>query len=288
LPLIKKIENSGAHLKLKPQIYASSSSTIKAEGDLLLDKVTAQKYQRGKQATIYITSASSFHAPAYICDHFGWPVSLFGKITVHNFADNWHLGGAVATGGPAQEESLSRSSNLLLAMYDPDLMQKFYNVNCTVIQGDESGMLCGNRLHYIENVECLFGDNYETDLQKAPEIGQKFAVVSSAAIDLRKLSKNKFESAKKLMKEKIRSTIQAAIANGTDTLVTGSFGCGVFQWSHDTIASMFFEILIGEGYYRCLRTIIFALASHAAKAGGSTAGGAFSNAFFEDYAEIVW
>lgn len=291
LPLIKKLENSGAHLKLKPQIYASSSSTIKAKGDLLLDTVTVQKYQRRKQATIYITSAPSLQAPVYICRKSKIPMSVFGKITVHNYADPWHLGGAVSTGGPAQEEELNRTSTALLLRHNKYLQQSFYALNSTVSGKDKSGMNCGNRLYYTENLECLLGGGmgaYERDPKKAPEVGMKFAMVSSTAVNHKYLRANQFESAEKLMKEKIRSTIQAAIANGTDTLVTGSFGCGAFGWSHDIIASMFFEILIGEGYYRCFRTVIFSLASHAAKLVTSAAGRAFSKAF-EGYAiESGW
>ena len=58
---------------------------------------------------------------------------------------------------------------------------------------------------------------------------------------------------------RIRNTLEVAIANDTDILVLGPFGCGAFNNPPDLVADVCRELIIDKGYYRFFRKIAFAI-----------------------------
>ena len=49
------------------------------------------------------------------------------------------------------------------------------------------------------------------------------------------------------------------MANDTDLLVLGAFGCGAFNNPPELVADVFRELLLEKGYFRFFRKIVFAI-----------------------------
>jgi len=87
-------------------------------------------------------------------------------------------------------------------------------------------------------------------------------VVTVAAINLNNgfgeaglKSSNYFE----LTKQKIRLMVLTAIENNVDTLILGSWGCGVFKNDPYEMSKMFYDVLVNEFYSNEFKTVVFAI-----------------------------
>ena len=58
---------------------------------------------------------------------------------------------------------------------------------------------------------------------------------------------------------RIRNILEVAIANDTDILVLGAFGCGAFNNPPELVADVCRELLVDKGYFRFFRKIAFAI-----------------------------
>ena len=76
------------------------------------------------------------------------------------------------------------------------------------------------------------------------------------------LSRKKPVSSDKLRKvffERIRNILEVAVANDTDIIVLGAFGCGAFNNPPELVADVFYQLLMDMEYGKYFKKIIFAI-----------------------------
>lgn len=166
-------------------------------------------------------------------------LSLLGKESktcVLNMASRKQPGGGVRKGSVAQEECLFRSSNLGI-----EDTFNFYPIK-------ESEAL------YTTNA-IFFKDFHYNHM---PPVTAD--VVTIAAFNF-----NKYENVKPIFsdyeletKQKIRLMLSLAIRNEVETIILGSWGCGVFKNDPIKMATMFKQVL-DEGYGGAFKKVIFAI-----------------------------
>lgn len=160
------------------------------------------------------------------------------KVCVLNMASAKRGGGGVRNGSKAQEECLFRSSNLF-----DTIVQEYYP-----LKDDEC-------LYTKDAV--FFKDRFYNNMTPVTS-----DVVTVAAINLN----NGFGSAVlkpsnyfELTKQKIRLIVLTAIENNVDTLILGSWGCGVFKNDPYEMSKMFYDVLVNEFYSNKFKTVVFAI-----------------------------
>jgi uncharacterized protein (TIGR02452 family) len=142
-----------------------------------------------------------------------------------------HPGGGVIRGAMAQEEELSRRSNLMLDLttydYPLRLNEFIYSKDVTFYKDGNYQLL----------------DSFDCD------------IITIAAINLNGLPMPKnYES---IMRSKIRTMIVEAHNNGCKNLVLSAFGCGVFSNDPYIVAAYFKDELMHLGAY--FDNVVFAI-----------------------------
>ena len=157
------------------------------------------------------------------------------KVAVHNFASASNPGGGVVRGSTAQEECLCRCSTLYPCLNNDKMRQLFYNPH----------RKAENPLY---NDDCIYTPDitvFKTDTSVPEKLAEKdwyqVDVLTCAAPNLRRKPSNSMnphagKTAAKirnsnlydLLVKRITRIFQVAIANGTEILVLGAFGCGAF------------------------------------------------------------
>ena len=167
------------------------------------------------------------------------------KIAVLNFASFKHPGGMFLEGSSAQEESLCHSSylyNVLRrfedkyyknhlnalnnALYRSEVL---YTKNVTFMDYDENGYLL-DMAHGIDVITCA-----------APNTGTYTKYHKD--YDIRTIETE--------LKDRINLILSTAAVNGTNVLILGAFGCGVFKNDPHLVAEIFYDLLTGfyEGIF---------------------------------------
>lgn len=172
-----------------------------------------------------------------------------GRVCVLNMASSKHAGGGVKNGAKSQEEDLFRCSNLHLT-----LDQKDYPI------GEDEAL-------YSDDVTFIKDSDYK--LLDKPIICD---VVTIPAVNLNKKSyydKDKKEWVDKIEKkpphyeetmlDKIRLMLTLAIEYNCDTIILGSWGCGVFKNHPEDVAKLFKKALIEENYAYQFERVVFAV-----------------------------
>lgn len=158
-------------------------------------------------------------------------LSKLGRTCMLNMASYKHPGGGVMRGAMAQEEELSRRSNLMLDLttYDyPLALNEFiYSKDVTFFKDGDYQLI----------------DSFECD------------VITIAAINLNGLPIPKNYEA--IMRPKIRTMIVEAHNNGCKNLVLSAFGCGVFKNDPYVVAQFFKDELRLLGAY--FDNVVFAI-----------------------------
>ena len=158
-------------------------------------------------------------------------LSKLGRTCMLNMASYKHPGGGVMRGAMAQEEELSRRSNLMvdLTTYDYPLA-----VSDFIYSRDVTFFKDGN-YQLMEPFDC--------------------DVVTIAATNLNGLPMPKnYES---IMRSKVRTMIVEAQNNGCRNLVLSAFGCGVFKNDPYIVAAYFKDELMHSGAY--FDNVVFAI-----------------------------
>lgn len=158
-------------------------------------------------------------------------LSKLGRTCMLNMASYKHPGGGVMRGAMAQEEELSRRSNLML-----DLTTYDYP-------------LALNEFIYSKDVTFFKDGDYQ--------LIQPFDcdVITIAATNLNGLPMPKNYEA--IMRSKVRTMIVEAHNNGCKNLVLSAFGCGVFKNDPYVVAQFFKDELEHLGAY--FDNIVFAI-----------------------------
>jgi uncharacterized protein (TIGR02452 family) len=148
-------------------------------------------------------------------------LSETGRTCMLNMASYKHPGGGVTRGAMAQEEELSRRSNLMLGLtefdYPLSMDDVLYNTDVTFFKD-------GN-YNVIESFSC--------------------DIITIAAVNLNGLEKPKNYA--DIMWDKAESMFYEAHKNGCKNLVLSAFGCGVFKNDPYDVAYMFKDIMDAGG-----------------------------------------
>ena len=164
------------------------------------------------------------------------------KVAVLNFANAYRPGGGVKEGAMAQEECLCRSSNLYEALTIPYMIRHYYKWN-----EKNTGDMSSNRIIYSPNVTVFKSDDgYPENLEKWFQVD-----VLTCAAPYYDKSKKKPVSLDKLaevLNHRIRNKLEVAIANQVDYFILGAFGCGAFHNPPELVASIFYKLLVEQGY----------------------------------------
>lgn len=183
---------------------------------------------------------------------------LDDNVAVLNFASAKKPGGGFLNGSVAQEETIARASTLYdtLTKYN-DTFYK-YNIGRNSPYYTDRIIYSPNVIVFKNDACVLLGEPYKINIITSPAVnaGEVYEKNNrNADADLNKIEEKIFN----VMEERIRRIIKIAIINGNTSIVLGAFGCGVFRNKIEDIASMFKEVLIGEGYASFFTNITFAV-----------------------------
>lgn len=187
------------------------------------------------------------------------------KVCVLNFASATNPGGGVTRGSTAQEECLCRCSTLYPCLNNDKMRQLFYNPH----------RKAENPLY---NDDCIYTPDvtvFKTDTSVPEKLAEKdwyqVDVLTCAAPNLRRKPSNSMnphagKTAAKirnsdlydLLVKRITRIFQVAIANGTEILVLGAFGCGAFCNPPMIVARAFRNVQEKyDGYFDTIEYAVF-------------------------------
>ena len=148
-------------------------------------------------------------------------------------------------GCTAQEETISRQSNLFLALQEQPEM---YEHNAKL--GTD---FCSDYLIFSPDVVFFRDDKYE--LVK-PILS---SVISSPAVDLRgmHITQEIKDKTNQIMRGRIRRILELAISKNVKSIILGAFGCGAFLNEPEDISKIFKELLVDEFYGMFFTHILF-------------------------------
>ncbi|MFO8003066.1 TIGR02452 family protein [Thioalkalivibrio sp.] len=186
-----------------------------------------------------------------------------GRVGVLNFASAKNPGGGFLQGSQAQEESLARSSALYASLQRcPDYYTFHRHTSRTLLYSD----------HIIYSPGCpvfrddegrLLSESYQVDFITAPAPNRKA------------LTRNEPERLPEIgsvLTRRCGRILQAAAAQGSDTLVLGAWGCGVFGNDPAEVAEAFAEHLLSQRQFRdVFRHICFSIPEHRSGIGNAAA-----------------
>ena len=173
-----------------------------------------------------------------------------GTVTALNFASAKHAGGGFLNGAEAQEESLARASGLYASqMRATDFYRRHHTQDsylyshamilspaCPVIRDGNDALL--SVPYPVTFVTCA-----------APNAG--------AAADNRPAE---LEQLPDVFRERCDLVLALSAWHGTDTLVLGAWGCGVFRNDPEMVAGLFAELLTPGGWWRKrFRRVVFSV-----------------------------
>ncbi|WP_172618970.1 TIGR02452 family protein [Candidatus Cytomitobacter indipagum] len=202
------------------------------------------------------------------------------KVAVLDFANKEDMCGGFKKGASAQEEDLCRSTNL------------FHILQSRIKQHSSLYPIAHNEIIYAPGVS-LIRKAKKDDYKPFDKI-HNIAVVVQAAYCINdklskgasnkkfdqyafNLSKGNVEEFKNITKAKMRDQLKAAYITGSDTFITGAWGCGVFGNSPEFITQCYKEVLSEKEFQGLFKKVIFAIPG---KGGNNTI---FNKAFDMSY-----
>ncbi|MFK7972494.1 MAG: TIGR02452 family protein [Bacteroidia bacterium] len=179
------------------------------------------------------------------------PLTTQYRTLVHNFASARNPGGGFLTGAQAQEEDLSRNSGLYPCL--KERAQVFYNEN------RKSGTaFYTDHVVYSPQVP-VFRDQEGIVLEKPYQVDFiTIPAVNAGAVH--KNEKHHIEDIESVMRGRLFYFLGIAMLEGAEAIVTGAWGCGVFQNDPAMIAGLFKEMLNKGGVYsKAFKHVSFAV-----------------------------
>ena len=235
-------------------------ATVKMQAQTLLylkEYTAVDPQEKSSEPNIEICEDTTFHCAQRLMNEISTDLSLEQNLrtAVLNFANAYHPGGGVKNGAMAQEECLCRSSNLYSALTLPYLLRNYYKWNSR-----NTGDMGTDAVIWSPGVTV-----FKTDDPVPEEMGREnwfqVDVLTCAAPYFDKNKKRPVTQEKlwDVFYHRIRNILEVAIANNTDILVLGAFGCGAFNNPPGLVADVFRELLVDKGYFRFFRKIAFAI-----------------------------
>ena len=168
---------------------------------------------------------------------------------VLNMANESSPGGGVKDGSRAQEESICRRSDYMLALdpkNNPHLKKQmplfsYYNI-------PTDGVI------YTPCVQIFREESSGGFSFKHP---QTLDFIASAAHDTKRVGRA--ANYVQMTEEKIRAQLRAAFARGNDTIVLSAFGCGAFGNDPKEVADIYAKVLKEPEFAGKFRKIVFAI-----------------------------
>lgn len=155
-----------------------------------------------------------------------------GKTAILNMASYKRPGGGVINGARAQEECLFRCSNL--------------------------GHVIPTHLYPLQDDELIWTKDavFFRDVNYGYMRDTVVDVITIAAINLSTQTPTDYIG---LTKNKIRLMLSMSIKNNIENVILGAWGCGVFGNDPQTMANMFKDVLLEEGYASQFKNVVFAI-----------------------------
>ncbi|EDQ99623.1 uncharacterized protein LACBIDRAFT_316238 [Laccaria bicolor S238N-H82] len=182
------------------------------------------------------------------------------RIGVLNFASAKNAGGGFIRGAQAQEESIARSSSLYPSLINEE-GAKFYRIhNKDPREGYYShAMIYSPRVVFFRDDLGNWKSPIEVDIVTSPAVNA--GVVRRYLREIGSADESKLDAA---MKERMARILYLFEKQGMRNLVLGSFGTGVFRNRVELVASIWTELLIGEGarFKHSFDHVIFAILGH--------------------------
>ena len=197
----------------------------------------------GPLAGVRVRAATTLEAAAQLAGR-------YQRVGVLNFASARNPGGGFLGGSQAQEESLARSSGLY-----PCLTQfgEMYAYNAR----PDSTALYSDYLVYSPGVPVLRHD--DGSWRPRPLL---LDMLTAPAVNAGALARNSPHLLPQLvptMRQRLRLVLAAAARHGTEALVLGAWGCGVFANDPAQVARLFAEALTEPGIRGRFRHLDFAI-----------------------------
>lgn len=179
------------------------------------------------------------------------PLAKQYRTAVHNFASAKSPGGGFLTGAQAQEEDLCRASGLYPCL--KDRAQVFYNAN------RKSGTAFYTDHIVITPQVTVFRDA-DGSLREEPFQVDFLTVPAVNAGAVQKNEKKFIDDIESAMRGRLYYTLGVAVLNDVEALVTGAWGCGVFDNDPAMVARLFSEMVSKGGpFSKAFQHISFAV-----------------------------
>ena len=257
ISLIEAFEDTQRKCRDHPDLRAA---TVKMQADTLLylkgfDAI--DPHEKSREPDIEICEDTTFHCAQRLMrepdqDHLQ---EQFPKTAVLNFANAYHPGGGVVNGAMAQEECLCRSSNLYSALTLPYLFRNYYKWN-----GRNTGDMGTDAVIWSPGATVFKTDDpVPVEMDRSDWFQVDVLTCAAPYYDKNKKHPVTMEKLWDVFYHRICNILEVAIANDTDILVLGAFGCGAFNNPPDLVADVCRELLIDKGYFRFFRKIAFAI-----------------------------
>ena len=241
----KQYERGNRIVDLTDQINDSvSNSKVYTEADFeqVLTDANKKLNERSFETNIVVENCTSMQA-----------YQLFenGRVGCLNFASANNPGGGFINGSKAQEESLSRASALYLTQmkFFDDMYQ--YNRNRKTYLYSDRMIFSPQVPFFKDDNEQLLAKPYCMDIVTSP------AVNVGAILSNKPAEQSEVES---VMLERIDKILALFLLNGSENLILGAWGCGVFRNEPKDIARYFAHYLQPGGKYaKAFKKIVFAV-----------------------------
>lgn len=186
------------------------------------------------------------------------------KVCVLNFASATNPGGGVVHGSSAQEEAICRCSTLYPCLNTKEMWNQFYGPH-----READNPLYNDDCIFTPTVKVVKGD---TNFPEALPENEWWDVdvITCAAPNLRRIPSNRmnpnagskqadilYDGLKALHTSRIQRIFEVAMANKTEVLILGAFGCGAFCNPPELVAEVFAEFT--EKYRGCFDVIEYAV-----------------------------
>lgn len=236
----------------KVYIPKEDQNGLTIENSTLYDKEIKGMWLRPRYTddmVIEVVNDDSFYAAKKLIDEGYIPAVL-------NMASAMRPGGGVTNGSAAQEEDLCRRSNLFQALFR-------YDKN----KAKDFGLTIDEKQYPMDwNYGCVYTPAVAVikngSDKKYSYLDKPFMVdiISVAAIKNPTIENGKFtKPVENVLKNKIRTILNAGVFWENDSLVLGAFGCGAFKTPPELMAELFKEVLSEENYRKRFRKIVFAI-----------------------------
>lgn len=173
-----------------------------------------------------------------------------GAIACLNFASARNPGGGYLSGSRAQEESLARSSTLVPSLERHSEMYRRNRAGSSLLYLDAM----------IHSPGVLFFRDDDGALLERPSVASVISAPAPNTKAIRDRGSADLARVGETLRERARMILATAVENGTDALILGAWGCGVFGNDPDEVAEAFGRLLRpGAPFFHRFRRVVFAV-----------------------------